>query len=969
MLRRAWSYSATKALVFAVLLSIPGGGVNYQEPAVQKPSLDQLMAGAAALRSEGEFQEAEATLTEAASLAERVGVAGKVAWLFELGLIKWNLGKMAEASKFFSAAVEAGRQGGAGVIASDPETALKVIEAYNLGKSLRSQKQYERSKDAFTEAIRAGRLIGRPEFELKCLRQSSLACFDAGDLAGFLAANQRALEIAKQLKHRLEMSRCLNNIGVYHTKVHDHAAALSFFNEALGIAESLGEQYEISECLLNLGTAYSSLGNFRQAEKKYFDVISMAETSGSFLDRTIAINNLAIAWIKKYFVEGNEKLLYYSKYLLEKNVATLIMNEDEESRKILSSVEDNLALIYNNLKDYDLAEELLTKALNKASAINLEESRQHIILNLAEVSLRKANYTRAYISYRWIIDNCSTTTAPHLLQDAWTGLGRIYELRGDLGKALDCFSRAQEYAEVVRDRIALDYYQVGFVRDKYMPYVLAMDVLFRIYSRSPSASGLDAMIKLAERAKAGIFLENLTQARVDKAKAGGPNDRTKEISKAISSAFLKLRNAGLTASEKQKLQDYIEDQEQSYLAFLSEDAREAGKRKDIGSVALSSAGEVRSSLLDDRTALLEYFLGEEKSYLIFVNTEEAGVLELPGKRELDESVRAFLKLISRPVPGDFQGREAAKRIGAELLPVLMRESFAKINTLIIVPDGVLFYLPFESLITSRGDRAGYLVENYDVSYAPSASSLLALKNAPREIVKKKTLLALGAPAAGFAPVGKTSKAKSNADVWREAYIEGGFGFGPLPFSKKEVRAVADELPVGDRDVFTGRAASEHLVKMLPLSAYRIIHLACHGLLDESIPMRSAVVLSPSEDGSEDGFLQVREVYGLKMDADMVVLSACQTGKGVLENGEGLMGLPRTFFLAGSRSVVSTLWPVGDRTTADFMRSFYRNLRKGESKNRALRLAKISMIRSTLSHPAFWAGYVLSGDPAPVFGAE
>jgi CHAT domain-containing protein len=967
MLRRAWPYAATQALVFAVLLSIPWGGADHPEPAVQKTSLDQMMVRAAALKSKGKFQEAETTLTEAAALAESVGVAGKAAWLFELGLIKWNLGKIVEASKFFSAALEAGRQGGAGADVSDPETALKIIEAYNMGKALRSQNQYERAKAAFAEAIRASRLMGRPEFELKCLRQASLACFDAGDLAGFLAATQGALEIAKRLNHRLEMSRCLNNIGVYYMKVHDYAAALGFFNEALGIAESLGEKYEISECLLNLGDLYLNLGSYNQAENNLNMVLNIKEFLKDQSDAAFIYSQIGILKYRHFLVTNDINELKQSKGYFEKAIEIIGPTNTKDS--FYAPVYNNLGIAYFRMQDFDLAQETLEMDLQIAKKNHQHEWQKYLNLNLGDTYFNKKEYDCAFELYQWVINKCSPTTDQHLLQDAWTGLGRIYEVRGDLDKALDCFSRAQECAEVVRDRLALDYYQVGFARDKYTPYVLAMDVLFRIYSKSPSASGLDAMIRLAEKAKAGIFLENLTQARVEKAEASGLSNRTTEFSRAISSAFLKLRNAGLSASEKQRLQDYIEDQEQRYLALLSEDAREAKKRRDIGSVALSSAGEISRRLLDDRAALLEYFLGEKRSYLIFVNREEAGVLALPGKRELEESVRVFLKLTSRPIPGDFEGRDAAKRMGAELLPVLMRESFRKIDTLIVVPDGVLFYLPFESLITGRSDGASYLVEDYDVSYAPSASSLMALKIAPRQTGKKKTLLALGAPSAGFAPVGKTPKAKNNADVWREAYVEGGFGFGPLPFSKKEVRAVADELPVGDSDVFTGRAASESLVKMLPLSAYRIIHFACHGLLDESIPMRSAVVLSPSEDGSEDGFLQVREVYGLKLDADMVVLSACQTGKGVLESGEGLMGLPRTFFLAGSRSVVSTLWAVGDRTTADFMRSFYGHLRKGESKSRALRLAKISMIRSPLSHPAFWAGYVLSGDPAPVFGAE
>jgi len=209
------------------------------------------------------------------------------------------------------------------------------------------------------------------------------------------------------------------------------------------------------------------------------------------------------------------------------------------------------------------------------------------------------------------------------------------------------------------------------------------------------------------------------------------------------------------------------------------------------------------------------------------------------------------------------------------------------------------------------------------------------------------------------------KQQTAGEILREFYLNQGFYFAPLPYSKKEIRDIAKNFPSGEVDVFLGGKAQEETLKSMPLAEYGIVHFACHGLLDEQVPFRSALVLSIDEDKKEDGFLQVREIYNLRLNADMVVLSACQTGRGRLESGEGLLGLPRIFFYAGAKSVISTLWPINDKSTSILMHSIYEHLSKGESKSQAIRSAKIKMLNSKYAHPFYWAAFVLNGDSGPL----
>jgi CHAT domain-containing protein len=193
------------------------------------------------------------------------------------------------------------------------------------------------------------------------------------------------------------------------------------------------------------------------------------------------------------------------------------------------------------------------------------------------------------------------------------------------------------------------------------------------------------------------------------------------------------------------------------------------------------------------------------------------------------------------------------------------------------------------------------------------------------------------------------------------YVDQGFELSPLPFSRKEVKNVVKFFKKENRQIYLGNQANESLIKSLSLKDFQVIHFACHGLLDEYFPFRSALVLSGGNKDGEDGFLQVREIYNLKMNAEMIVLSACQTGRGKLERGEGVLGLPRIFFYTGAQSVLTSLWRIRDKSTSKFMNLFYKFLFQGNSKVEALRMAKLRMMKSRFSHPYYWAAFVLNGD--------
>jgi CHAT domain-containing protein len=284
------------------------------------------------------------------------------------------------------------------------------------------------------------------------------------------------------------------------------------------------------------------------------------------------------------------------------------------------------------------------------------------------------------------------------------------------------------------------------------------------------------------------------------------------------------------------------------------------------------------------------------------------------------------------------------------------------KTLIIAADGILNYLPFAALVRSRDTAPAtidpaqlpYLVRSYAISYVPSASVLGILRRQHAAPSAEKVFLAYAdASASGVAPVatrGQTSE-------WPR--------FARLEYSQAEVKGIARLYPPDAVDILVGERASEQDVKSRALERYRIMQFAVHGVLNEDNPQYSGLALSRPANSvpEEDGLLQVYEIFNLKLNADLVVLSACQTGLGRDVKGEGLVGLTQAFFYAGARSLAASLWNVDDRSTADLMLRFHRHLRSGDlEKAQALRRAQLELIeRSPFAHPYYWAAFVLMGD--------
>jgi CHAT domain-containing protein len=280
---------------------------------------------------------------------------------------------------------------------------------------------------------------------------------------------------------------------------------------------------------------------------------------------------------------------------------------------------------------------------------------------------------------------------------------------------------------------------------------------------------------------------------------------------------------------------------------------------------------------------------------------------------------------------------------------------------VVSPDGDLHQLPFELLVDASGEA---LLQTHTVSYSPSGSVLAILRNRQAQSPPMRTVLAVSASATADGAAGPPSKAPVGS-VPRGVYDLDLAQLPALPSANDEARSVGTALGSSTSTVLLGEAATELGVKNEPLQDYRVLHFAVHGILSTKSPVRSALLLRPS--GSEDGLLQAWEVLSLRLRAELVTLSACDTGAGTMHGQEGVSSLVRPFLAAGARTVVANLWTADDQFSLALMREFYRRLATGTDVADALRGAKLKMLEQfgPQATPKLWSGLLAYGDGASV----
>lgn len=366
--------------------------------------------------------------------------------------------------------------------------------------------------------------------------------------------------------------------------------------------------------------------------------------------------------------------------------------------------------------------------------------------------------------------------------------------------------------------------------------------------------------------------------------------------------------------------------------------------------AAVSVSQVQRVLQPDEL-LLELALTDPSSFGVALTKTDARLIRLPGKAAIEGEIKALLRAIEQGQPATTE----AAAVGSALLGGI--PNLGRFTRLLLSADGATHLVPFDLLVPPSGRP---LLETHVVSHIPSASTLVALRN--RTLKESPTQMAL---AVGASPADSTSSG-ARPNLAREATTRGVYDVDaerlrPLPSAADEARVVLSAFPGRRSTALVGNEATEHAVKAQALATFRLVHFAAHGIVSTKVPSRSAIVLLPGS--GEDGLLQAGEILDLRLSADLVTLSACDTGAGAVHGQEGVASLVRPFLAAGARTVVANLWAADDDFSLGLMREFYRQLAAGADVGEGLRQAKLRMREQfgPSAVPKLWSGVLVSGD--------
>lgn len=481
-----------------------------------------------------------------------------------------------------------------------------------------------------------------------------------------------------------------------------------------------------------------------------------------------------------------------------------------------------------------------------------------------------------------------------------------------------------------------------FLAEKAYPmFGRMLDVVHMAYDKDGSDKLLELALTIAEKGKDFILLEALRNAQATQYGNVPQTVLDKEARLRAEISYIEKKIFEADENEPENANKLF-TVKQEYYGFLDTIKINHPKYYELKYQNTPiELVKVRKEVLKDDAILISYTMTESNLYAIVLGKGHTDFLKLPFLETDREAIRNFNRLLSKPsIDG---GNEELVNLGELLFKRILNKSLEGLETenLTIIPDGELHYLPFDLL---RKDDS-YLLKTISIGYGNSVASLMELK-AETPIDKNKVL--------AFAP-SFTGAVAVNPD--RQ--------FGKLLYNDDEVSKIGTFYDT--ETVLDKQATLANFRAKTP--GFNVLHLATHASANDKYPDYSYLAFAEAKDSSEGNILYIKDLYNTSINADMVTLSACQTGIGKLQKGQGMLSLSKGFYYAGAKSLVNTLWKINDKSTVTLMDYFYEGLSEGKSKAEALRTAKLRYLQTTednlLKHPYYWGGFVVSGDISPI----
>ena len=678
----------------------------------------------------------------------------------------------------------------------------------------------------------------------------------------------------------------------------------------------------------NLGRAYYEMGELEHARDNYLLYLRMAaelESPGMEMEALINIGYLYMTY------GAPDRALAFAD-------SALVKAERAGNLTFLRSAHMLSAELRTETGDYDIALSHWEKAREIDGDQQAEGSMIFDEMGIANVYALKGESERARKKYLELLPRIRSSGLSSMEEPLWFGIAHTYE-KDNPDSARFYYEKALSLLEEAGFQTSSAELGTGFHSGWERFYY---EEVARFYAGMAARTGDDMWsceaFKTIERSKARGLLEMLQSS------IAGEHSPAEEA--LLDSIYSLDKQATGYRSDLEKL-------ERCY-RVLKDERLGSATGKLVAGGEVSGLEDVRKAL-PRKTVVFSYALGDSASQLWVIDRNGYELHELPGRQELMKDSELLVQAVKRPGAGDDAFITRSRR----LYDILIAPGVGKLDKasdLVIVPDGCLFGIPFEALLTGDAGTGAdwkdmpFLFRSYNTVYSPSASCFLWLRNKKYAKKYEIDLLAVGDPDYSGVDTGS------------------GRPLRPLPNTRAEVEGIGRMFDDSEKTILVGKAATEGtLKKNISEHPSRLIHIAAHGLVDPVTPAASSIALCAEPGSGEDGYLHTLEILALPVSSRLVVLSACETATGKIGRGEGVVGLSRAFLCSGASAVVSSLWAVPDESTALLMETFYENMTgKEESAVRAMREARGKLLETAeYSHPFHWASFITIGtDRAP-----
>ena len=832
----------------------------------------------------------------------------------------------------------------------------------NLGLALHTQGVLREALGFYQQALDVFERAGEQGFwKANVLLNLATVYGSLGEPDAALTSTRQVLALQRALGDQRGEARTLNTLGVFYYNLGDFGAALEAYGPALALERKLGDRLREAAILHNLGTAYYRVGDYERALSHFEQALSIRRQAGA---RNGEVRTEVMIAHTRFRLGEIAPALDAGRRAAEAASAAADRQGEMLARLLLGT------LLAADQPAAALSE--LTRALDLARVLEdrLDETWALRLLGEAQLALEQPE--AAIRSLEPAVELARTIRAPARGVEALTALARAERMLGRPAEARARTEEALQLIETLRTTETDPDLRASFLAAQRAAFELEVDLLMELERRSPGQGYAQQALTVSERARARSLLDLLQEARADIREGVEPalRDRERRLLVRLNAKAgqqAELMSRPVAAERRRSAEGEIQSVIDELAQVEAEIRRSSPRYAALTQPPLATSAEIQG-LLDGETLLLEYWLGAERSFLWAVDRESVTGVELPPREQIEATARAVYDRLSVLAPDDGRLEPAAASLSRLLLgPVAGRPGKSR---LIVVADGELQYIPFGALPLTDGDVRP-LLARYEILNAPSASAVALQRHLPHRSPPAGTVAVLADPV--FDPAdprlaAQAGKRTANGGGQRSRASSPG-SFLRLPWSRREAEAIAAVVPAGRSLVALDFRASRATALSPELAGYRIVHFATHGIIDSRTPALSGLMLSRvDEHGAPlEGFLGLRDVYNLRLGADLVVLSGCETALGKEVRGEGLVGLTQGFLYAGARQVVASLWRIEDRATAELMSRFYRGLLiEDRAPAAALRQAQLA-IRDDKRwrSPYYWSGFVLQGDWAGV----